>query len=195
MVTSQGAMLVIGGRGQTDIWASLNGGARWTPCRVIGNQSVTDSSAVALTGDDRLVIASGSPRADVSLGDQKLTDASLVGRYCGNSVPLEGVGLRVEGWTAITNGTDPDSGNTTPTDSTSSGGLSGMAIVGIVAAVLVALAGAFAYWKWQQKNTPPHTSDPSGLLGNTNGTVEGQTHTNALDSSLLADTDGGHSSL
>jgi len=179
------------------MWASLNGGARWTACRVIANQSVTDSSAVALTGDDRLVIASGSPRADVLLGDQKLTEASLVARYCGNTVPEDGVGLRVEGWAAA-NSTDPDSGNDTPTDPTttaSSGGLSGMAIVGIVAAVLVALAGAFAYWKWQQKSTATNTSDPSGLLGSTNGTVEGQAHTNALDSSLLSDTDGGHSSL
>ena len=197
LVTSQAAMLVIGGRGQTDMWASLNGGQRWTLCRVVANQTVTDSSAVTLTSDDRLVIASGSPRADVAPGDQTLTVPSVVARYCGNTVPAEGVGLRVDAWEGSTGGSsgvDPSSG-TTP-DTTSSGTLSGMAIVGIVAAVLVALAVAYGYWRWQQKNSgAASTSDPSGLLGHTNGTVEGQTHSNSLDSSLLADTNGGHSSL
>ena len=198
LITSQAAMLLIGGRGQTDMWASLNGGVRWTACRVIATQSVTDSSAVTLTGDERLVIASGSPRADVQLGDQSLTSASVVARYCSNTVPPEGVGLRVDSWDGSSgsdNGIDPDSGSSTTTDSSSST-LSGMAIVGIVAAVLVALAAAYGYWRWQQKNSMAgSTSDPSGLLGSTNGTVEGQTHTNALDSSLLSDTDAGHSSL
>ena len=204
VVTSQGAMLLIGGRGQTDIWASMNGGVKWTACRVLGgNQSVSDSSAITLTADDRLVIASGSPRADVILGDQSLTQAAVLARHCQTTVPAEGVGLRVDGWDGTTgsnsggNGTDPDSGNTTSDTSSSGGTLSGMAIVGIVAAVLVALAAAYGYWRWQQKNSlASSTGDPSGLLGTDHGTVEGQVHgSNSLDSSLLADTDGGHSSL
>ena len=207
VVTSRGAMLAVGGRGQTDLWLSLNGGARWSVCRVLANQSVTDSSAVTLTADDRLVIASGSPRADVLLGDQRLTDPAVVGRHCGLTVPGEGVGLRVSSWVAADgsdstggdDGGDGGEGTSTAgsTDSSSSGTLSGLAIVGIVAAILAALAAVFGYWKWQQKSSAPaYGSDPSGLLGTSHGSVEGQTHnTSSLDSSLINDTHNGHNSL
>ena len=190
VITAAGAMVLAGSNNASDVWASLNGGYKWTQCRLQAGQTVTENSpAVALTGDEKLVVGSGYPRTDLWISDMSLTDPSRVAAMCqGGPIPDEGVGLRVALWDAAS--PDDDGGDTTGTASSSSGGLSAGVIILIVLGVLVGMTVLYGMWRHQKKTGSwnPLAPAPDSLMKmETGGTA---THS-ALDSALMGDTSAG----
>ena len=148
-ITAAGVFLIVGGtpaskgangNSVTDLWASFDGGVRWSSCRVPANAPfIRGEQGVTLTADERLLVGSGyqyinsgQQRIDYSdlwLSDVSLADPSTVARYCNAVVPVEGVGLRgVEGWQSSR------SNSSTDTTSGSSAGLS-PAVIGLLVAI------------------------------------------------------------
>lgn len=169
VITSAGVMMLLGGN-RNDVWASMNGGQQWRSCRLqAGAPVITGAPAIALTGDDKLVVGSGYPRSDLWTSDQSLKEPTLLARMCGTSIPEDGIGLRIEGWTPYSNSTDDPTDNTT----TSSSGLPVTSILLIIVAVLAVLAVLYFLYRRQQRtgswNPMVHASSSStdGLLGDT----------------------------
>ena len=156
-ITAVGVMLVIGGTSPSstgtgnsfaDMWASFNGGVRWSSCRLpVGGSFIRGEQAVALTADEHLVLGTGyqyinngRQRIDYSdlwISDSSIADPNTLARICAAVVPEEGVGLRdVDGW-LVPSG---DEGG-----SISDGGSGSVGVVALVV-VLVLVAAAVVAW-------------------------------------------------
>ena len=163
-ITAAGVFIVIGGTPATkgangnsaaDMWASFDGGVRWSSCRVPSNAPfIRGEQGVSLTADERLLVGSGyqyinagQQRIDYSdlwRSDVSLADPATVARYCSGALPEAGVGLRgVEGWDSSGSGTG---GSGSPdADTGSSAGLSAP-VIGLLVAIGVGLVlAAFLY--------------------------------------------------
>ena len=99
MLTGSEAPTVIFSGLSNDVWASFNGGKKWSQCRLQAGQTVTENSpAVALTADESLVVGSGFPHTDLWISDMSLADPTRLRSLCGGTIPDEGVGLWMEDW-------------------------------------------------------------------------------------------------
>ena len=171
VITEAGAMLVLGGvpgvRGNSwagnsfsDAWLSLDGGLRWTSCRLpINNVIVRAEQGAVLTQDEHLLLGAGyqvitsggtdyyRPEfSDLWRSDQPLSDLGWLTRVCSTAVPDDGViGLRdMEAWVPETPATS---------SSSSSSGLSSGVLVMIVVAVVAAVLSAAYYLYCRKQRT------------------------------------------
>ena len=163
VITNSGVMLVVGGtytstgrlndqQALRDIWLSLDGGYTWTPCNLpTDNGFVRGQQGVALTLDERLMLASGyawevgAPRTDyvdLWISNISVANAQKMAQVCGEiGVPSAGVGLRV--WP----GAAPAVVNPT---------LSWLAISAIVTlSIVVASMLLFCYWSYKRTGRLP----------------------------------------
>ena len=170
IITAAGAMLVMGGipgvRGNSwagnsfsDAWLSLNGGQRWTSCRLPANNVfIRGEQGVVLTSDEHLLLGAGyqvitsggsdyyRPEfSDLWRSDQPLSDLAYLARVCQTALPEDGVvGLGAfEQW--------QPAAPSDPSSSTSgSSGLSGGVQVMLIVASLLVLC-TVSYYLYRQK--------------------------------------------
>jgi len=168
-----------------DLWASFNGGIKWTTCRLpVNGGFIRGEQAVALTADEKLIVGNGyryssNPPYRTEFSDLFITDISLsntaqLARICSTIVPEEGIGLRaVEDWTPFTNSSNSDPSCCSPN---SSSGLNTALIVFLVLGGVALLSLAVYSYRRHQRTgswnlfastttiTLPPNIDSSGLL-------------------------------
>ena len=170
--TNAGAMLLMGGsmggngvNSLNDIWLSVNGGTRFTACRLPpDNTFIRDAQAVALTGDERLMVGNGvrlqstipQEYTDLWLSDMSLSNTATLARMCSATIDRDnGIGLRVSSWTPYSNSSVPDDDPGADSGSTGvSGGSSSSSvpiIIGVTLGCVMLLAVAFWLYRTHQQ--------------------------------------------